>query len=170
VHWYRNIFIHVPSTKVREIAAMLKAIHAGEDIVAAQQKAVQVIEKMRGLPPGQCSRACGNGGRGDTGPLRLSGGALAAHPNQQSARTHSARDQAKNPRRRLVPGWAIGTQSRRSQLRHIAGTAWSTKRYLNIELQCREEETGDLCFLFFFRKRRKFLPARRSSFSNAKRT
>ena len=39
----------MPSTKVREIAAMLKAIHAGEDIVAARQKAVQVIEKMRGL-------------------------------------------------------------------------------------------------------------------------
>jgi transposase-like protein len=30
VHWYRNISSHVPSTKVREIAAMLKAIHAGE--------------------------------------------------------------------------------------------------------------------------------------------
>ena len=42
VHFYRNIFSHVPSTKAREIAAMLKAIHAGEDIVAARQKAVQV--------------------------------------------------------------------------------------------------------------------------------
>ena len=49
VHWYRNVFSHVPSTKVREIAAMLKAIHAGEDITAARQKAVQVIEKLRGL-------------------------------------------------------------------------------------------------------------------------
>jgi putative transposase len=39
VHWHRNIFSHVPSTKVREFAAMLKAIHAGEDIVAARQKA-----------------------------------------------------------------------------------------------------------------------------------
>jgi hypothetical protein len=28
---------------------MLKAIHAGEDIAAARQKAVQVIEKLRGL-------------------------------------------------------------------------------------------------------------------------
>jgi hypothetical protein len=44
----RNIFSHVPSTKVREIAA-IKAIHAGEDIGAARQKAVQVIEKLRGL-------------------------------------------------------------------------------------------------------------------------
>jgi hypothetical protein len=49
VHWYRNVFSHVPSTKMREIAAMLKAIHAGEDIAAARQKAVQVIEKLRGL-------------------------------------------------------------------------------------------------------------------------
>jgi len=31
VHWYRNVFSHVPSTKVREIAAMHKAIHASED-------------------------------------------------------------------------------------------------------------------------------------------
>src|SRR3974390_2804264 len=49
VHWYRNIFSHVPSTKVREVAAMLKAIHAGEDLVAARQQAVRVIEKLRGL-------------------------------------------------------------------------------------------------------------------------
>jgi len=46
VNWSRSIFSHVPSTKVREIAAMLKAIHVGEDIAAAQQKkAVRVIEK-----------------------------------------------------------------------------------------------------------------------------
>jgi putative transposase len=36
VHWYRNIFSHVPLTKVREIAAMLKAIHASEDIVGCR--------------------------------------------------------------------------------------------------------------------------------------
>jgi hypothetical protein len=39
----------VPSTKAREVAAMLKAIHAGEDLVAARQQAVRVIEKLRGL-------------------------------------------------------------------------------------------------------------------------
>ena len=49
VHWYRNIFSHVPSTKVREIAAMLKAIHASEDVAAAREKAVRVIEKLRSL-------------------------------------------------------------------------------------------------------------------------
>ena len=40
---------HVPATKVREIAAMLKAIHASEDIVAACEKAIRVIEKLRAL-------------------------------------------------------------------------------------------------------------------------
>jgi hypothetical protein len=34
---------------VREIAAMLKAIHASEDVVAARHEAVQVIEKVRAL-------------------------------------------------------------------------------------------------------------------------
>jgi putative transposase len=38
VHWYRNIFSHVPSTKVREIAAMLKAVHASEDVVWRRAK------------------------------------------------------------------------------------------------------------------------------------
>src|SRR5215831_13694685 len=45
----RNIFSHVPSTKVWEIAAMLKAIHASEDLAAAREKANRVIEKLRGL-------------------------------------------------------------------------------------------------------------------------
>src|SRR5262249_51007025 len=58
VHWYRNIFSHVPSTKVQEIAAMLKAIHAGEDIAAAREKAIRAIEKLRGLG---LSRAAGLG-------------------------------------------------------------------------------------------------------------
>jgi hypothetical protein len=34
---------------VREIAATLKAIHAGEDLAAAREKAIRVIEKLRGL-------------------------------------------------------------------------------------------------------------------------
>src|SRR5262245_48781253 len=46
VHWYRNIFSHVPSTKVREIAAMLKAIHAGEDLAAAREKAIRVHRRL----------------------------------------------------------------------------------------------------------------------------
>jgi transposase-like protein len=36
VHFYRNVFSYVPSTKVREVSHMLKAIHAQENRVAAE--------------------------------------------------------------------------------------------------------------------------------------
>jgi hypothetical protein len=34
---------------VREIAAILKAIHAGEDTVATREKAVRVVEELHAL-------------------------------------------------------------------------------------------------------------------------
>ena len=47
VHFYRNVFSHVPSTKVREISHMLKAIHAQESRQAAQEKTDVVIVELR---------------------------------------------------------------------------------------------------------------------------
>ena len=41
VHFYRNVFSHVPAGKLREVALMLKAIHAQEDLPAAQRKAAR---------------------------------------------------------------------------------------------------------------------------------
>ena len=116
VHFYRNIFSHVPSTKAREIAAMLKAIHAGEDIVAARQKAVQVIEKLRGLRLTRAAELVAAAARGDADLLRFPRGALAAYPHQQPTGAHPARDQAAHPCRRRIPGRAISAQSRRGQV------------------------------------------------------
>lgn len=47
VHFYRNVFSHVPATKVREVAHMLKAIHAQESRSAAEAKAETVIAELR---------------------------------------------------------------------------------------------------------------------------
>jgi transposase-like protein len=47
VHFYRNVWTAVPTSKVKEVAAMLKAIHAQEDRAAARQKAEQVAAKLR---------------------------------------------------------------------------------------------------------------------------
>ncbi len=47
VHFYRNVFSHIPSTKVREVTHMLKAIHAQENHKAAQEKAEAVITDLR---------------------------------------------------------------------------------------------------------------------------
>ena len=63
----------------------------------------------------QGRRARGSGGRGDADLLRLPGGALAAHPHQQSARAHPARDQATHARGRRIPRRSIGAEPRRGQ-------------------------------------------------------
>ena len=134
VHWYRNIFSHVPSTKVREIAAMLKAIHAGEDIVAARQKAVQVIEKLRGLRLANAAELVATAVEETL--------AYYTFPEE-----HWRRIRTNNPlerilreirrRTRVVGSFPDGQSALNlaaARRRHIAGTAWSTKRYLNIEL------------------------------------
>ena len=128
MHWYRNIFSHVPSTKVREIAAMLKAIHA------AREKAIRVIEKLRGL---RLSRAAELVEAAIEETL-----AYYAFPEE-----HWRRIRTNNPlerilreirrRTRVVGAFPDGQSALNlaaARLRHIAGTAWSTKRYLNIEL------------------------------------
>ena len=134
VHWYRNVFSHVPATKVREIAAMLKAIHASEDIVAAREKAVRVIDKLRGL--------------------RLAKAAELVEAAIEETLTYYAfpeehwrRIRTNNPLERLMreirrrtrvvgafPDGQSALNLAAARLRHIAGTAWSTKRYLNMEL------------------------------------
>jgi putative transposase len=43
VHFYRNVFSHVPAGKLREVALMLKAIHAQEDLQATQRKAQRLL-------------------------------------------------------------------------------------------------------------------------------
>jgi putative transposase len=134
VHWYRNIFSHVPSTKVREIATMLKAIRAGEDLAAAREKAIRVIEKLRGL---RLSRAAELVEAAVEETL-----SYYAFPEE-----HWRRIRTNNPlerilreirrRTRVVGAFPDGQSALNlaaARLRHIAGTAWSTKRYLNIEL------------------------------------
>ena len=46
VHFYRNVFTVVPKGKIREVATMLKAIHAQEDAEAARIKTQAVVEKL----------------------------------------------------------------------------------------------------------------------------
>jgi hypothetical protein len=38
VHFYRNVWTAVPTGKVKEVAAMLKAVHAQEDAKAPRKK------------------------------------------------------------------------------------------------------------------------------------
>jgi putative transposase len=134
VHWYRNIFSHVPSTRVREVAAMLKAIHASEDVAAARAKALQVIEKLRAM---RLTKAAELAEAAFEETL-----AYYAFPEE-----HWRRVRTNNPlerilreirrRTRVVGAFPDGQSALNlaaARLRHVAGTAWSSKRYLNMEL------------------------------------
>ena len=47
IYFYRNVFSHVPAAKVRDVAHMLRAIHAQESREAAEQKARMIIEELK---------------------------------------------------------------------------------------------------------------------------
>ena len=47
VHFYRNVFSVVPRSKVKLVAAMLKAIHASEDLKSAKVKTKAVVERLK---------------------------------------------------------------------------------------------------------------------------
>src|SRR5690606_12744891 len=55
VHFYRNVLSVVPKGKAKEVAAMLKAIHAQEDKQAATEKAAAVVAKLEGMKLGKAA-------------------------------------------------------------------------------------------------------------------
>jgi transposase-like protein len=112
---------------------MLKAIHTGEDLVAARQQAVRVIEKLRGLRLLTAAELV------ETAVEETL--AYYAFPEE-----HWRRIRTNNPlerilreirrRTRVVGAFPDGQSALNlaaARLGHIAGTAWSSKRYLNIE-------------------------------------
>jgi putative transposase len=132
VHFYRNVFSHVPATKVREVAAMLKAIHAQEDREAAEAKAADVIAKLR--------------------ERRLKRAAELVEEHVAETLTYYAfpdehwrRLRTNNPLERIIreirrrtrvvgafPDGQSALNLAAARLRHIAGTRWSTRRYLDM--------------------------------------
>jgi transposase-like protein len=134
VHFYRNVFSHVPRPKMREVAAMLKAIHAAEDVQAARDKARQVVSKLRDQRLTRAAELVEKSIEETFG--------YYAFPEE-----HWRRIRTNNPlerilreirrRTRVVGAFPDGQSALNlaaARLRHIAGTEWSTKRYLSMEL------------------------------------
>jgi putative transposase len=139
VHFYRNVFSHVPAPKVREVADMLKAIHASEDRAAAEEKALQVVTKLRDQRLGRAAELV-EASVGETL-------AYYAFPSE-----HWRRIRTNNPLERLMkeirrrtrvvgafPDGKSCLNLAAARLRHVAGTTWSAKRYLNMELLRKEK-------------------------------
>jgi putative transposase len=133
VHFYRNVFSHVPRPKMREVAAMLKAIHAAEDVQAAREKARQVSAKLRDHRLTKAAELVESGIEETL--------AYYGFPEE-----HWRRIRTNNPlerilreirrRTRVVGAFPDGESALNlaaARLRHVAGTEWSTKRYLSME-------------------------------------
>ena len=133
VHFYRNVFSHVPSTKVREVAHMLKAIHAQESRLAAEEKADAVIAELRRQKMTRAAELVAES-IGET----LS---FYAFPD-----SHWIKIRTNNPLERIMkeirrrtkvvgafPDGRSCLNLAAARLRHIAGTQWSTRRYMNMD-------------------------------------
>ncbi len=133
VHFYRNVFSHAPKAKVREVAHMLKAIHAQESRETAIEKADAVVTNLRAM--------------------RLNKAAdLVEEKIHETLSYYSFPDshwrkiRTNNPLERLMkeirrrtrvvgafPDGQSCVNLAAARLRHVAGTQWSTRKYMAME-------------------------------------
>lgn len=139
VHWYRNVFSVVPRGRRKEVAAMLKAIHGQEDRPAAREKAEAVASKLEAMKLGQAA-AIVRAGVDET----LS---YMAFPREHwtRIRTNNMLERIMREirrRTRVVGNFPDGQSALMlvaARLRHVAGTRWGTRQYMDME-RLREQE------------------------------
>lgn len=132
VHFYRNVFSSVPSTKVKEVAAMLKAIHAQEDREACVAKAEQVIEKLKTMKLSSAAKTVEEGIRETL--------TYTSFPREhwRSIRTNNPMERINREirrRTRVVGNFPDGRSALMlvvARLRYIAGKEWGTRRYMDM--------------------------------------
>ena len=134
VHFYKNVFSVVPKNKVKQVAAMLKAIHAQEDAEAARQKAGFVVDKLREMKLGKAAEKVRDGIEETL--------SYYAFPDK-----HHRHIRTNNPLERIMreirrrsrvvgcfPDGKSALMLAAARLRYIAGSKWGTRRYMNMEL------------------------------------
>lgn len=132
VHFYRNVFTAVPRGKMKEVAAMLKAIHAQEDRQAAEEKAKAVAAKLKRLRLGKAA------GIVRDGAVETLSYYAMPREHWRSLRTNNPLERIMREirrRTRVVGSFPDGQSALMlvaARLRHIAGTRWGTRRYLNM--------------------------------------
>jgi transposase-like protein len=143
VHWYRNVLSVVPRGKAKEVMAMLKAIHAQEDRPAARDKAQLVAQKLTALRLGQAATIVSEGVDETL--------AYMSFPREHwtRIRTNNVLERIMREirrRTRVVGNFPDGTSAVMlvaARLRHIAGTRWGKRSYLDME-RLREASDGPI--------------------------
>jgi transposase-like protein len=133
VHFYRNVFTAVPKGRVKEVAAMLKAIHAQEDRQAAEEKITAVTKKLKGMKLSNAARIVEEGAKETLSYYDF--------PSQhwRSIRTNNPLERLMREirrRTRVVGAFPDGQSALMlvaARLRHVSGTRWGTRQYLNMD-------------------------------------
>jgi transposase-like protein len=142
VHFYRNLLKDVPRGKSSDVAAMLKAVHAQEDLSAAREKATLIEEKLRTMRLGAAAK-CFSDGVEET--LRY-----MTYPREHWSRIRSNNMLERimkeiRRRTRVVGAFPDGKSAPMlvaARLRHIAGTKWGLRRYLDMDRLYQPQEGG----------------------------
>lgn len=133
VHFYRNVFSVVPNHKVKEVAKMLKAIHASEDRDAAREKAKAVAEKLRQMKLSSAAKKV------DESIQETLTYMLFPSEHWIRIRTNNTLERINREikRRTKVVGTFPDGESALmlvcARLRYVASSDWGTKRYLNMD-------------------------------------
>jgi len=134
VHFYRNVFSYVPHGKVKEVATMLKAIHAQENIKEARRKKDMVVERLMELKLGKAAetirQGCDETFSYYSFPVE----------HWKRIRTNNGLERIMKEirrRTRVVGAFPDGESALMlvaARLRHVASSTWSSRKYLNMSL------------------------------------
>lgn len=133
VHWYRNVFSKVPRQKVREVAAMLKAIHAQEDKACAEEKALAVVAKLKAMKLPAAAEIVQEGYAQTLSYYDY------PDKHRRQLRTNNPLERIMKEirrRTRVVGSFPDGHSAlmlATARLRHIAGTKWGLRQYMNMQ-------------------------------------
>lgn len=133
VHFYRNVFSVTPRSKMKEVAAMLKAIHAQEDKAAAKEKATAVVNKLRDMKLKEAAK-------------KVEDSILETLTYMDFPQAHWTKLRSNNVierlnreirrRTRVVGTFPDGNSALMlvcARLRHVASKAWGTKQYMSMK-------------------------------------
>lgn len=133
VHFYRNVFSVVPRSKVKLVAKMLKAIHAQESKRASLEKAKAVVEALKEMKLKEAAKKI------EVSVEETLTYTAFPFEHWTRIRTNNVIERLNKEirrRTRVVGSFPDGNSALMlvcARLRHVAGTQWGNKKYMNMK-------------------------------------